>query len=84
MGASQAECRGFDSQRPLQIDPAGWAKVGVAAEQPTETDRRPPGLGLSLLVASAMCLVVAGGLLWWRRGDAVFSDMVLSALAWCF
>jgi hypothetical protein len=82
--ASQAECPGFDSHRPLQIAPAGCARVGVAAEQPTETDRKSPGLGLSLLVAGAACLVGAGGLLWWRRGDAVFSDVVLAALAWCF
>ncbi len=60
------------------------ARVSVAAEQPTGTDRKPTGLGLSLLVASVSCLVAAGGLLWWRRGDAVFSDVVLAALAWCF
>lgn len=28
--------------------------------------------------------LAAGLLLWWRHGDAVFSEYVLSAFAWCF
>ena len=43
-----------------------------------------PTLGLGLLAAGALCLVAAGGLLWWRRGAAVFEDVVSSAIAWCF
>jgi hypothetical protein len=38
-----------------------------------------------VLVACALALVVAAGLLlWWRFGAAIFNDMVLAALAWCF
>ncbi len=40
--------------------------------------------GVMLLAGAISCLVAAGGLLWWRYGGAVFNDMVLSALAWCF
>ena len=38
----------------------------------------------ALAAATAACLVVGGLLLWASRGDAVFSDMVLAAIAWCF
>jgi hypothetical protein len=37
-----------------------------------------------LLAGAVLCLVASGGLMWWRYGGAVFNDMVLSALAWCF
>jgi hypothetical protein len=39
-----------------------------------------------LALAGLTCagLIAAGGLLWWRLGGAVFSDYVLSGLAWCF
>jgi hypothetical protein len=42
------------------------------------------GAGLLLAAAAVACLVGAGLLLWARSGDAIFSDLVLSALAWCF
>ena len=38
----------------------------------------------ALAAAAVVCLVAAGLLLWGSRGDAVFSDTVLAALAWCF
>ncbi len=38
----------------------------------------------ALVAAAIGSLVIAGLLLWTSRGDAVFSDMVLAALAWCF
>jgi hypothetical protein len=34
--------------------------------------------------ANGGLFLAAGLLLWWRRGDAVFSEYVLSAFAWCF
>jgi hypothetical protein len=37
-----------------------------------------------LLAGAVLCLVASGGLLWWRYGGAVFNDMVLAGLAWCF
>ncbi len=40
--------------------------------------------GMILIAGAVLCLVVSGSLLWWRYGGAVFNDMVLSALAWCF
>jgi len=40
--------------------------------------------GLMLVLASVGLLVAAGLLLWARNGDAVFGDMILAALAWCF
>jgi hypothetical protein len=43
------------------------------------------GLSARALAAAALgCLVIAGLLLWGSRGEAIFSDMVLAALAWCF
>lgn len=56
-----------------------------------ETDRVPaadaPGLGragLALAGAAIGCALVAGLLLWWARGAAVFTDMAAAAIAWCF
>jgi hypothetical protein len=44
-----------------------------------------PSLASRVLIVAALgCIVAAGLLLWSRQGDAVFSDMVLTALAWCF
>ena len=37
-----------------------------------------------LFAGAALCLVASGGLLWWRYGGAVFNDMVVATLAWCF
>jgi len=37
-----------------------------------------------LVISAAALFVGAGGLLWWRHGAAVFSDMVLAGIAWCF
>jgi hypothetical protein len=39
---------------------------------------------MSLLAGAVLCLVGSGGLLWWRYGGAVFNDLVLTTLAWCF
>ena len=38
----------------------------------------------TLVAAAVTCLVVAGLVLWGSRGEAVFGDVVLAALAWCF
>jgi hypothetical protein len=40
--------------------------------------------GRALTAAAVGCLLLAGILLWGSRGEAVFGDMVLAALAWCF
>ncbi|CAA9358286.1 MAG: hypothetical protein AVDCRST_MAG90-3046 [uncultured Microvirga sp.] len=42
------------------------------------------GLAFGLTGAAAAMAVAAGGLLWWRHGAAVFSDVVMAGLAWCF
>jgi hypothetical protein len=36
------------------------------------------------VVAAVLLIVATGGLLWWRVGGAVFTDLVSGALAWCF
>lgn len=41
-------------------------------------------LGRLLIGGAVACLIGVGGILWWRQGGAVFNDMVLAALAWCF
>ncbi|WP_162559213.1 hypothetical protein [Microvirga sp. 17 mud 1-3] len=50
----------------------------------SKAERQERLIGRGLIVAATLCLVGAGGLLWWRQGAAVFSDVVSSALAWCF
>ena len=47
-------------------------------------DTRARRAVLVLGAASVALLLAAGGLLWARLGPAVFSDYVLSGLAWCF
>ncbi|WP_262031525.1 hypothetical protein [Microvirga sp. Mcv34] len=37
-----------------------------------------------LIAGTILCLVASGGILWWRYGGAVFNDLVLTTLAWCF
>jgi hypothetical protein len=55
---------------------------------PTETSgtagSRLPSTGSVIIGAGILCLVGAGLVLWAHQGDAVFSDVVLAALAWCF
>ena len=50
------------------------------------TDRTESGraFAVALTGAALFLLVVAGGLLWAHQGSAVFTDLVTSALAWCF
>ena len=60
-----------------------------AAERIGERDAGAPegGARRAVLVvglATVALLLAAGGLLWSRLGAAVFSDYVLSGLAWCF
>ncbi|WP_198411850.1 hypothetical protein [Microvirga flavescens] len=40
--------------------------------------------GRALFAAAILCVVAAGALLWARYGGAVFNDMILAGLAWCF
>jgi hypothetical protein len=59
--------------------------MNVAAEQQSlAPERRTSRTALLVAVAAALCLVGTGLLFWARHGDAVFSDTVLAALAWCF
>ena len=55
--------------------------MNTGTEQSSTLERRA---GVILLVGAVLCLVASGGLMWWRYGGAVFSDMVLAGLAWCF
>lgn len=53
----------------------------IDTEQSTLLERR---MGLALIAAAVLCLVAAGSLLWRHYGGAIFSDMVVTTLAWCF
>jgi hypothetical protein len=70
------------------VDQAGTsqADAGLAgADHASAADA--PGLGragLALAGAAVGCALVAGLLLWWARGAAVFTDMAAAAIAWCF
>jgi hypothetical protein len=71
--------------------PADQAVASQAEAGSIETDRAAaadaPGLGragLALAGAAVGCVLVAGLLLWWARGAAVFTDMAAAAIAWCF
>jgi len=57
--------------------------MGTTAEG-SQAGTKPSRLSRALLGGAIVCLTAAGLLLWSRTGEAVFSDMVLSALAWCF
>ncbi len=57
--------------------------MSVGADQ-TGPETKPSMAGPAMVAVGVGCLVAAGAVLWWRQGDAVFSDMVLAALAWCF
>ena len=51
------------------------------------TDRTESGRAFAVAAltgAALLLLVAAGGLLWAHQGSAVFTDLVTSALAWCF
>jgi hypothetical protein len=49
-----------------------------------KTEGRRVFVMASLTGAAFLLLAAAGGLLWARQGDAVFTDLVTAALAWCF
>jgi len=55
--------------------------MSLSTEQTSSMDRRA---GLALVAGAILCLVASGGLLWWHYGGAIFSDMVVATLAWCF
>jgi len=55
--------------------------MSIGTEQSGRNERRA---GMALIAGAILCLVGTGGLLWWHYGDAIFNDMVLAALAWCF
>jgi hypothetical protein len=48
------------------------------------TERQEQRARVGLVAAAILCLVGSGGLLWWRYGGAVFTDLVTAGLAWCF
>ncbi len=55
--------------------------MSIGTEQTALRERR---IGATLIGAAVLCLVASGGLLWWHQGGAIFSDLVLTTLAWCF
>ena len=57
-----------------------------SAQHLDAVDGRSSGRAFALALGggSLVMLFAAGGLLWWRHGDAVFTEMALAGLAWCF
>jgi hypothetical protein len=58
-----------------------------AEMRPTRSQAVPSrsgAAGLVLAGAAVACLAAGGLLLWGSHGGAVFSEMVLAAVAWCF
>jgi len=55
--------------------------MNVDTGQVSHQERR---VRMGLLVGAVLCLVGSGGILWWRYGGAIFNDLVLTTLAWCF
>jgi hypothetical protein len=58
--------------------------MDAAAETSRQNRSRGRGTAAALAVAAVALFVAAGLLLWSRHGEAVFSDYVTAALAWCF
>jgi hypothetical protein len=75
MDLSPAHPRGRSEALGMS-NPADWS--------PDDVGPPPSRLSLGLWAASGLALVVAGLLLWAAQGDAVFTDAVSTALAWCF
>jgi hypothetical protein len=56
----------------------------AAQPEKTEAPPRPARIAPLLFAGAGLLFIAAGGLLWWRNGASVFTDMALAALAWCF
>jgi hypothetical protein len=82
------EADGNGRARVRRRMPAGahrvWGESMDARAEGSQADAAPSRLGWALVGGAVVCLTAAGLLLWSRTGEAVFSDMVLAALAWCF
>lgn len=57
--------------------------LAAPADQP-EASPRPARTAPLLFAGAGLLFIAAGGVLWWRNGASVFTDMALAALAWCF
>ncbi len=55
--------------------------MSIGTEQSNPMERRA---GFALVAGAVLCLVGSGSLLWWHYGGAIFNDLVLTTLAWCF
>lgn len=44
----------------------------------------PTAFAIRLAGAGAALLALAGGLLWWREGEKLFTDGLIAAIARCF
>ncbi|WP_187144335.1 hypothetical protein [Microvirga massiliensis] len=57
----------------------------MGTEVHTERTESGRAFAAAALTGAALLLLVAvGGFLWAHQGSAVFTDLVTSALAWCF
>ena len=60
------------------------ASVQSTKETRVPSATGPGGAGRVLVAGSVVLLLLAGIVLWASRGPAVFADIVLAAVAWCF
>ena len=62
----------------------GAMPLDLAAPSEKPVPARPTRAAPLLFAGAGLFFIAAGGLMWWRNGASVFTDMALAALAWCF
>ena len=76
----------FETLRANELDATG-AKAGERREREVnDADLNARGRKLVAFMGggSVAMLLVAGGLLWWRDGERLFTEGLISAIARCF
>lgn len=59
------------------------ARTDCMDDAPDALSVRDWRIGRALVLGAVLCLVASGGLLWWRYGVSVFTDLVTAGMAWC-
>lgn len=68
----------------MAVEPGRSSDSTVEAWPAGPVAPRSWSAGRWLIGLAAAGLLAAGLALWSRHGDAVFTDVILAALAWCF
>ncbi|WP_043538610.1 hypothetical protein [Salinarimonas rosea] len=67
------------------IDEATHPNAGSEAREARMREAAGPGRAPAILVSLGVAALAGAGLLMWAaQGPAVFNEVVLAALAWCF